>query len=178
MLTGVNVCDGFLPGEYRSRTLCLYAAVMSLCTRLFRSPCDAGLNAVDHTRTPGSPVRTVMSEIHDSPGWHTGAYTGCILIPKSASTKTAADKFDAYVSMFTMNYPSLSVLKCIRHFLRSLFWFSRHYAMAVSGYRYGRISRHVSRKAWLCKGSCCRLPFLLISSIRLKTNSFVSTSGF
>ena len=27
--------------------------------------------------------------------------------------------------MFTMNYPSLSVLKCIRHFLRSLFWFSR-----------------------------------------------------
>ena len=49
---------------------------------------------------------------------------GC-LIPKSASTKTAADKFDAYVSMFTMNYPSLSVLKCIRHFLRSLFWFSR-----------------------------------------------------
>ena len=49
---------------------------------------------------------------------------GC-LIPKSASTKTAADKFDTYVSMFTMNYPSLSVLKCIRHFLRSLFWFSR-----------------------------------------------------
>ena len=85
---------------------------------------------------------------------------GC-LIPKSASTKTAADKFDAYVSMFTMNYPSLSVLKCIRHFLRSLFWFSRHYAMAVSGYRYGRISRHVSRKAWLCKGSKI-LPFLLI----------------
>ena len=93
---------------------------------------------------------------------------GC-LIPKSASTKTAADKFDAYVSMFTMNYPSLSVLKCIRHFLRSLFWFSRHYAMAVSGYRYGRISRHVSRKAWLCKGSKI-LPFLLISSIRLKTS--------
>ena len=84
---------------------------------------------------------------------------GC-LIPKSASSKFAADKFDTYVSMFIMNYPSLSVLKCIRHFLRSLFWFSRHHAMAVSGYRYGRISRHVSRKAWLCKGSKI-LPFCL-----------------
>ena len=143
---------------------------------------------VDHSRTPGSPVRTVMSEIHDSPGWHTGAYTGCISVPavigkallylSLQAKKSAADKFDTYVSMFIMNYPSLSVLKCIRHFLRSLFWFSRHHALAVSGYRYGRISRHVSRKAWLCKGSCCRLPFLLISSIRLKTNSFVSTSGF
>ena len=76
-----------------------------------------------------------MSEIHDSPGWHTGAYTGCISVPavigkfflylSLQAKKTAADKFDTYVSMFEMNYPSLSVLKCIRHFLRSLFWFSR-----------------------------------------------------
>ena len=94
----------------------------------------------------------------------TGSDRKALNIPKSASQKTAAYKFDTYVSMFSVNYPSLSVLKCIRHFLRSLFWFSRHYAMVVSGYRYGRISRHVSRKAWLCKGSCCRLPFLLISS--------------
>ena len=143
---------------------------------------------VDHTRTPGSPVRTVMSEIHDSPGWHTGAYTGCISVPAvigktrlylslQAPNLQQTSLIHMYLSMFLTNYPSLSVLKCIRHFLRSLFWFSRHYAMAVSGYRHGRISRHVSRKAWLCKGSKI-LPFLLICSIRLKTNSFVSTSGF
>ena len=79
-----------------------------------------------------------MSEIHDSPGWHTGAYTGCISVPAVIGKsplylslqapnlqQTSLDKFDTYVSMFIMNYPSLSVLKCIRHFLRSLFWFSR-----------------------------------------------------
>ena len=55
----------------------------------------------------------------------TGSDRKGLFIPKSASTKSAADKFDTYVSMFIMNYPSLSVLKCIRHFLRSLFWFSR-----------------------------------------------------
>lgn len=42
-----------------------------------------------------------------------------VTIPKSASAKSdTADKFDTYVSVFKMNYPSLSVLKCIRHFLR------------------------------------------------------------
>ena len=55
----------------------------------------------------------------------TGSDRKVFFIPKSASSKFAADKFDTYVSMFIMNYPSLSVLKCIRHFLRSLFWFSR-----------------------------------------------------
>lgn len=107
VLTGVNVCDGLLPGEYRSRTLCLYAAVMSFCTRLFRSPCDAGLNAVDHTRTPGSPVRTVMSEIHDSPGWHTGAYTGCISVP------AVIGKSSLYLSLQAQNLQQTSLIQCI-----------------------------------------------------------------
>ena len=130
-----------------------------------------------------------MSEIHDSPGWHTGAYTGCISVPavigkilaylSLQAKKSAADKFDTYnvcISVFcelsvpvgTEVHPALSQITIL---------VQPDHAMAVSGYRYGRISRHVSRKAWLCKGSKI-LPFLLICSIRLKTNSFVSTSGF
>lgn len=56
---GVNVCGGLLPGEYRYRTLCLYAnGDVVLCPFVsFRSPFGAGLDRANkYTRTPGSPA--------------------------------------------------------------------------------------------------------------------------
>lgn len=127
-----------------------------------------------------------MSEIHDSPGWHTGAYTGCISVP------AVIGKSSLYLSLQAQNLQQTSLIQCINvqdelsvpvgtevhpALSQITILVQPDHALAVSGYRYGRISRHVSRKAWLCKGSKI-LPFLLICSIRLKTNSFVSTSGF
>ena len=46
VLNGVNVCGGLLPGEYRYRTLCLYAnGDVVLCPFVsFRSPFGTGLD--------------------------------------------------------------------------------------------------------------------------------------
>ena len=119
-------------------------------------------------------ARRCIHRVHFS----TGSDRKALNIPKSASQKTAADKFDTYVSMFSVNYPSLSVLKCIRHFLRSLFWFSRHYAMAVPDIDMAASAGTSAEKHGCAKAVVVDCLFLLISSIRLKTNSFVSTSGF
>ena len=48
-----------------------------------------------------------MSEIHDSPGWHTGAYTGCISVP------AAIGKSSLYLSLQAQNLQQTSLIQCI-----------------------------------------------------------------
>ena len=48
-----------------------------------------------------------MSEIHDSPGWHAGAYTGCISVP------AVIGKGSTYLSLQAQNLQQTSLIQCI-----------------------------------------------------------------
>ena len=61
VLTGVNVCDGFLPGEYRSRTLCHLSLQAQNLQQTSLIQC---INVQDELSVPvGTEVHPALSQI-------------------------------------------------------------------------------------------------------------------